>query len=79
MTPVIATLGRIARTGSHGVILKAPDMPEVGDAVARLTAAGIPVVTLVTDLPSSARVAYVGIDNRAAGATAAYLIGPERG
>ena len=28
---------------------------------------GIPVVTLVTDVPLSRRVAYVGIDNRAAG------------
>ena len=35
---------------------------------------GIPTVTLVTDVPASRRVAYVGIDNRAAGATAAYLI-----
>jgi LacI family transcriptional regulator len=32
-------------------------------------------VTLVTDLPTSQRLAYVGIDNRAAGATAAYLLG----
>ncbi len=39
-----------------------------------LAAAGIPVVTFVTDLPFSRRVAYVGVDNRAAGATAAYLI-----
>ena len=38
------------------------------------SAAGIPVVTFVTDLPTSPRTAYVGIDNRAAGATAAYLI-----
>jgi LacI family transcriptional regulator len=53
------------------VILKAPDKPEVVAAVATL---GVPVVTLVTDLPTSARTAYVGIDNRAAGATAAYLV-----
>ncbi len=32
-------------------------------------------MTLVTDLPASARLAYVGIDDRAAGATAAYLMG----
>jgi LacI family transcriptional regulator len=32
------------------------------------------VVTLVTDVPLSHRVAYVGIDNRAAGSTAAYLV-----
>ncbi|HXP58343.1 MAG TPA: LacI family DNA-binding transcriptional regulator [Streptosporangiaceae bacterium] len=69
-----ADLRRIARTGSHGVILKAPDLPDVVDAVARLAEAGIPVVTLVTDLPATSRAAYVGIDNRAAGATAAYLL-----
>ena len=39
-----------------------------------LAATGIPVVTFVTDLPFSRRVAYVGLDNRAAGATAAYLV-----
>ena len=71
---VVATLEKVARTGSHGVVLKAPDVPEVHSAVARLAAARIPVVTLVTDLPGCARVAYVGIDNRAAGATAAYLL-----
>ncbi len=34
----------------------------------------MPVVTLVTDVPLSRRLAYVGIDNQAAGATAAYLV-----
>ncbi|MEV6832967.1 LacI family DNA-binding transcriptional regulator [Streptomyces sp. NPDC051133] len=71
----VGTLDRIARRGSQGVILKAPDVPEVTAAVGRLTAAGIPVVTLVTDLPASGRLGYVGSDNRAAGATAAYLTG----
>ncbi len=71
----IATLDGIARRGSHGVVLKAPDVPETAAAVGRLVRAGIPVVTLVTDVPGSQRQAYVGIDNRAAGATAAYLIG----
>ena len=67
-------LDTIARRGSRGVILKAPEAPEVGTAVLRLAEAGIPVVTLVTDLPFSKRVAYVGTDNRSAGATAAYLV-----
>jgi LacI family transcriptional regulator len=67
-------LDRIAQRGTQGVILKAPDVPEVAAAVGRLAAAGVPVVTLVTDLPHTARLAYVGIDNRAAGATAAYLV-----
>jgi LacI family transcriptional regulator len=69
-----ATLDRIRGRGSHGVILKAPDAPEIVTACRQLHAAGIPIVTLVTDLPSSPRLAYVGIDNRAAGATAAYLM-----
>ncbi|MEU2620258.1 LacI family DNA-binding transcriptional regulator [Streptomyces sp. NPDC007157] len=73
-TELIGTLDKIAKRGSQGVILKAPDLPEIAAAVGRLVAAGIPVVTLVTDLPHSPRLAYVGIDNRAAGATAAYLL-----
>jgi len=68
---LVAVLARVARSRSHGVILKAPDVPEIVEAVDRL---GVPVVTLVTDLPASKRAAYVGIDNRAAGATAAYLV-----
>ncbi|MGI5472234.1 LacI family DNA-binding transcriptional regulator [Streptomyces sp. CA-132043] len=75
VSELVATLDRIAKRGSQGVVLKAPDVPEVAAAVGRLAAAGIPVVTLVTDLPGSARRAYVGIDNRAAGTTAAYLVG----
>lgn len=67
-------LANIASRGSDGVLLKAPDHPRVVEAVAALAAAGIPVVTLFTDLPLSRRVAYVGIDNRSAGATAAYLL-----
>ncbi|EMY33414.1 DNA-binding protein [Arthrobacter crystallopoietes BAB-32] len=70
----VVELDRIASLGSHGVILKAPDAPEMAAAVDRLLARGVPVVTLATDVPVSRRLAYVGIDNRSAGATAAYLI-----
>ena len=74
VSDLTTVLERVARKRSHGVILKAPDVPELVAGVDRLAAQGIPVVTLVTDLPTSARTAYVGIDNRAAGATAAYLV-----
>ncbi|BBY52494.1 DNA-binding protein [Mycolicibacterium arabiense] len=60
--------------GSHGVVLKAQDEPEVVEAVDRLVAGGVPVVTYSTDVPSSSRCAYVGIDNHGAGMTAAYLM-----
>jgi LacI family transcriptional regulator len=69
-----AELDRIGQRGSHGVVLKARDVPLIVAAVDRLAEAGIPVVTLATDLPASRRAAYVGVDNRSAGATAAYLI-----
>jgi LacI family transcriptional regulator len=71
---IAAVLDTITRRGSRGVILKAPEAPEVNAAVLRLSEAGIPVVALVSDLPFSKRVAYVGMDNRSAGATAAYLL-----
>ena len=71
---VVEQLDKIRRRGSHGVVVKAPDEPEVVEAIDRLEAAGIPVVTLVTDVPTSRRRAYVGMDNRAAGQTAAYLM-----
>lgn len=67
-------LDRIRDRGSEGVVLKAPDHPGVRAAVDRLAAAGIPTVSYVTDVTGCARVAYVGVDNRAAGATAAYLV-----
>ena len=74
VSDIVGILDAIARRGSRGVILKAPEAPEVNAAVLRLSEAGIPVVTLVSDLPFSTRVAYVGMDNRSAGATAAYLV-----
>ncbi|KWX66206.1 LacI family DNA-binding transcriptional regulator [Mycobacterium sp. NAZ190054] len=60
--------------GSHGVVLKAQDDPAVGEAVDRLVGSGVPVVTYATDVPSSSRCGYVGIDNHGAGVTAAYLV-----
>ncbi|MDZ4266832.1 MAG: LacI family DNA-binding transcriptional regulator [Mycobacterium sp.] len=69
---MVEVLSRIR--GSHGVILKAQDQPEVAEAVNRLTDTGVPVVTYTTDVPTSTRCGYVGIDNHGAGVTAAYLV-----
>jgi LacI family transcriptional regulator len=60
--------------GSHGVVLKAQDAPEVAEAIDQLAATGVPVVTYTTDVPASSRCGYVGIDNHGAGVTAAYLV-----
>src|ERR1700756_3464657 len=71
---IAAELDTIARRGTRGVILKAPEAPEVNAMVLRLSEAGIPVVTLGSALPFRPRATYVGMDNRSAGATAAYLV-----
>ncbi|SNT75674.1 LacI family DNA-binding transcriptional regulator [Paracoccus seriniphilus] len=69
-----SALDRAARLKSDGVIVMAPDTAPLRRAVDRLTSAGIPVVTLATDMPATGRVGYVGLDNFRAGETAAWLI-----
>lgn len=64
---------RAERSGSHGLILMAPDAERVRHAIDRLVERGVPVVTLATDLPGSGRRAYVGLDNPRAGETAAWF------
>ena len=56
-------------------VIVAIDKPEVHAAVERAKGRGIKIITLVSDLPGSARHGFVGIDNRAAGRTAASLMG----
>lgn len=58
-----------------GVAVVALDHPSVRAAINDLVDAGTKVVTLVSDVPSSRRHHYVGIDNIAAGRTAGALIG----
>jgi LacI family transcriptional regulator len=72
---LVAALDRLMDEKPAGVALVAADAPEVGQAVDRLVAAGIPVVTLVSDLTGSSRCHYAGVDNIAAGRTAARLLG----
>ncbi|MEZ5829815.1 MAG: LacI family DNA-binding transcriptional regulator [Dongiaceae bacterium] len=59
----------------HGVATVALDHPVVRDAIDAMVEAGMVVVTLVSDVPNSRRHRYVGIDNSAAGRTAATLMG----
>lgn len=50
------------------------ETPEVALQIERLSAAGLPIVTLVADAAPAVRAAYVGIDNSVAGRTAGRLI-----
>lgn len=60
---------------AQGVAFMALEHPLVREAVDALTERGVHVITLISDLSRSRRVAYVGMDNRAAGRTAGMLIG----
>jgi LacI family transcriptional regulator len=58
-----------------GIAAVAVDAPEVSEVIGRAHAAGIPFVTLVSDLAASGRDHFVGVDNVAAGRTAGSLMG----
>ena len=57
------------------VVVMALDHPLVRAAIDELSEEGVAVISLVSDVPSSRRRHFVGIDNVAAGRTAASLIG----
>jgi LacI family transcriptional regulator len=56
-------------------VVVAPDDRWAHAGIERTSRRGVAVVTLVSDVPGSARRAFVGIDNVAAGRTAASLLG----
>jgi LacI family transcriptional regulator len=59
----------------EGVAIMAPESPQVRDALNRLVERGIHVVRLLSGVEQTAGIDFVGIDNYAAGATAARLVG----
>lgn len=68
-------LAGLDRSSIEGVAIMAPQSPEVRDALHRLVERGIHVVHLLSGTEQGAGVDFVGIDNYAAGATAARLAG----
>lgn len=72
---VVRILGGLNLARLDGVAIMTPETPQVRDAVARLKAAGLAVVTLVSDLPNSERDHFVGINSLSAGRTAGVLMG----
>ncbi|MEQ9812365.1 MAG: LacI family DNA-binding transcriptional regulator [Azospirillaceae bacterium] len=73
-TSLAETIARVARR-VDGLAVIALDHPSVHEAINNAVAAGKVVATLVSDAPRSARQHYVGIDNVAAGRTAAFTLG----
>jgi LacI family transcriptional regulator len=68
-------LDALDRRDCDCAVVVASEDAAVHDAVAAASRRGIVVMTLVSDLPGSARRQFIGIDNVAAGRTAASLMG----
>jgi LacI family transcriptional regulator len=71
---LVEALGHVS-LGTQGVGIVALDDPLTRQAVRDLVEAGIKVVIIGSDLKSTPRSAYVGVDNRVAGRTAAHVLG----
>jgi LacI family transcriptional regulator len=69
-----AGLRELARD-ADGIALIALDHPDVRTAIRDAVASGVRVLTLVSDIADVPRHGYIGVDNRAAGRLAGYLLG----
>lgn len=65
--------GLLGRVDGVGII--ALDHPIVRDAINEVVTAGLPILTMVSDITGVPRLGYVGIDDRAAGRLAGHLLG----
>jgi LacI family transcriptional regulator len=74
-TQLANVLNELDPAQTDGLAIMAKETPFIRDAIADLRKRGIPVVSLVSDQPNSDRDHFVGIDNVAAGRTAATLMG----
>src|SRR5260370_12013503 len=68
-----AELIRQVAASCDAIVIVYPEIAEVSAALAEVSETK-PVVTLVSDMPRSGRMAYVGLDNRSAGRVAGELM-----
>lgn len=66
------TLSRISAQDVDGVAIMAPETPQIRDAIHRMRERGVQTIPFVANQQEDG---FVGIDNRAAGATAGRLMG----
>lgn len=70
----LSDLKRATSERPDGLILVAIDTAESRDAIDDCVDSGVPVVTLISDVPQSKRDVFIGIDNLSAGRTAGELM-----
>ena len=71
---IAAFLAGLTTDDAEGVAIMAPETPQVRDAIIRLEERGVRALPFISDQSLVSR-EWVGIDNRAAGRTAATLLG----
>jgi len=72
---LISRLDGLTPRQTDCAVVVAPDDPAIVKAVDAAARRGVAIITLVSDLPTSSRRHFIGIDNQAAGRTAASLLG----
>lgn len=72
---ILETVCRLCREGDRPLIVAAKNDERLCEELSAARQRGKRIVTLVADLNPSARDVFIGIDNRMAGQTAAFLIG----
>jgi LacI family transcriptional regulator len=72
---LVARLDALDGRTTDCAVVVAPDDPAVARAIDAAARRGVATITLVSDLPGSARRHFIGIDNQGAGRTAASLLG----
>lgn len=66
---------RCSGAKGDGLAVMGLEHPVVREAINEVSRKGTPVVTIVSDVSRCERAAFVGLDNRSVGRTAAYLLG----
>lgn len=64
----------LLRSPCDAAVVYAQDHPLIRDAIAELATRSKPVVTMISDLPGSVRLAYAGTDHSKAGRSAGYFL-----
>lgn len=70
----LSAIDELASDGINGLILSPYNDPQIQKKIDQLFEAGIPCVTINTDIPNSKRIAYVGSDFHKCGQTAGGLL-----
>lgn len=71
---ILECIDHFLENGVRGFAISASNEPEIRERINELHENGVPVITLNSDAPGSARLCFIGMDNYRAGQTAAGLM-----